>query len=216
MRVAPSIIAADFLQLPLTIETLNRSEADYIHCDIMDGVFVPNITFGMSIMREIASVAQKPLEAHLMIQNAEKFIMQFQEAGATVITVHYEGNIHLHRLLMEIKKLGCQAGVALNPATPIEVIRDLLPEPDLICLMSVNPGFYGQTFIPQSLSKIDRLKNLIVKSGARTLIEVDGGVNFENIEAIAKAGADIVVGGNAVFRHPEYTLSQAISLLKSK
>jgi ribulose-phosphate 3-epimerase len=216
MRVSPSIIATDFLQLSLTLETLNQSEADYIHCDIMDGVFVPNITFGMSIMAEIARVAQKPLEAHLMIQNAEKFIVQFQEAGAQLITVHYEGAIHLHRTLMEIKKLGCQAGVALNPATPVDVIRDLLPDLDLICLMSVNPGFYGQAFIPQSLSKIDRLKNLVLKSGARTLIEVDGGVNFENIEAIAEAGADIVVGGNAIFRHPEYTLSQAISLLKSK
>jgi ribulose-phosphate 3-epimerase len=216
MRVSPSIIAADFLQLRLTLETLNQSEADYIHCDIMDGVFVPNITFGMSIMKEIASVAQKPLEAHLMIQNAEKFIAQFQEAGAKIITVHYEGNIHLHRTLLEIKKLVCQAGVALNPSTPIEVLYDLLPELDIICLMSVNPGFYGQAFIRQSLSKIERLKNLIIKSGTSALIEVDGGVNFENIQDIAKAGADIVVAGNAAFRHPQYTLIEAIRLLKSK
>ncbi|MCS6903997.1 MAG: ribulose-phosphate 3-epimerase [Bacteroidia bacterium] len=214
MQVSPSIIATEFLKLSQTLNLLNESEADYIHCDIMDGNFVPNLTFGMTIFAEIAQFSQKPLEAHLMIQNPEKYIPDFQKAGAQIITIHYEGNLHVHRTLNQIKSLGCQAGLAINPSTPIECVLDLICEVDIICLMSVNPGFYGQPFIPRTLSKIQRLKNLILQEKSSALIEVDGGVTFENIPNIAAAGADIVVAGNTVFRHPKYTIHQAIAELK--
>lgn len=198
--VAPSVLAADFTRLHEEIAMVNASEADWFHLDVMDGRFVPNITFGMLIIEAIGQLATKPLDVHLMIIEPEKYIEQFREAGADVITVHYEACPHLHRTLQQIKDAGAQAGVALNPHTPIEMLEDIIEDIDLVCLMSVNPGFGGQKFIYRTIPKIQRLKQMITTRNAKTLIEIDGGVGLQNAEKILQAGADVLVAGSSVFK----------------
>jgi ribulose-phosphate 3-epimerase len=187
---------------------VNRSEADWFHLDVMDGRFVPNITFGMFIIEAINKLAQKPLDVHLMILEPEKYIEQFRAVGAEVITVHYEACPHLHRTLQQIKATGAKVGVALNPHTPVSVLEDLIEEIDLVCLMSVNPGFGGQKFIYQTIPRIRKLKEMISVANAGTLIEIDGGVGLQNAESLLQAGADVLVAGNSVFgaKDPEATV----------
>lgn len=197
--IAPSILAADFARLPEEVAMVNRSEADWFHLDVMDGRFVPNITFGMFIVEAIGRIAQKPLDVHLMIVEPEKYIEPFRKAGAEVITVHVEACPHLHRTVHQIKETGAKAGVALNPHTPVTVLEDLIEDIDLVCLMSVNPGFGGQKFIYQSLPKTRRLRQLIDERNATALIEIDGGVGLQNAESLLQAGADVLVAGNSVF-----------------
>jgi len=211
--VAPSVLAADFTKLGEEIELVNNSEADWFHLDVMDGRFVPNISFGMFIIKAIAKIAQKPLDVHLMILEPEKYIEQFKEAGADVITVHYEACPHLHRTIQQIKATGAKAGVALNPHTPVNVLKDVLENLDMVCLMSVNPGFGGQKFIYQTLSKVRELKEMITTRNLSTLIEIDGGVGLQNAESLLKAGANVLVAGSSIFR-AEYPLD-AISRMKA-
>ena len=212
-QIAPSILAADFANLQKEVEMLNASAADYIHVDIMDGVFVPNISFGIPVTEAIHRHATKPLDVHLMIINPELYVEDFVKAGASIVTVHVEACTHLHRTLQEIKRLGVAAGVALNPHTPIELLTEVLEEVDLVCLMSVNPGFGGQKFIEHSYAKVANLKNLILKKGAKTQIEVDGGVSEQNAKRLIEAGADILVAGSFVFRAADPI--KAIASLKS-
>jgi ribulose-phosphate 3-epimerase len=197
--IAPSVLAADFSRLSEEIAMVNRSEADWFHLDVMDGRFVPNITFGMFIVEAIGRLAEKPLDVHLMIVEPEKYIEAFRKAGAEVITVHAEACPHLHRTVHQIKETGAKAGVALNPHTPVSVLEDLIEDIDLVCLMSVNPGFGGQKFIYQSLPKTRRLRQLIDERNATALIEIDGGVGLQNAESLLQAGADVLVAGNSVF-----------------
>jgi|SRR5690554_2016853 len=206
--IAPSILAADFANLQREVEMLNSSSADYIHVDIMDGVFVPNISFGIPVTAAIHEHATKPLDVHLMIVNPDNYLESFKEAGAAVITVHYEACNHLHRTIQKIKSLGCKAGVALNPHTPVELLVDIIAEIDMVCLMSVNPGFGGQSFIENTYSKIRRLKEIILKAGSNTKIEIDGGVNEKNATALVEAGADVLVAGSFVFssKDPKATI----------
>jgi len=212
-QIAPSILAADFANLQKEVEMLNASAADYIHVDIMDGVFVPNISFGIPVTEAIHRHASKPLDVHLMIVNPELYVEDFVKAGASIVTVHVEACTHLHRTLQEIKRLGVAAGVALNPHTPIELLTEVLEEVDLVCVMSVNPGFGGQKFIEHSYAKVANLKNLILKKGAKTQIEVDGGVSEQNAKRLVEAGADILVAGSFVFKAPDPIA--AIASLKS-
>jgi ribulose-phosphate 3-epimerase len=212
-QIAPSILAADFANLQKEVEMLNSSAADYIHVDIMDGVFVPNISFGIPVTEAIHRHATKPLDVHLMIVNPELYVEDFVKAGASIVTVHVEACTHLHRTLQEIKRLGVAAGVALNPHTPIELLTEVLEEVDLVCVMSVNPGFGGQKFIEHSYSKVANLKNLILKKGVKTQIEVDGGVGEQNAKRLVEAGADILVAGSFVFKAPDPIA--AIASLKS-
>ena len=202
------MLAADFTRLAEEIAMVNRSEADWFHLDVMDGRFVPNITFGMFIIEAINKLAQKPLDVHLMILEPEKYIEQFRAVGAEVITVHYEACPHLHRTLQQIKATGAKVGVALNPHTPVSVLEDLIEEIDLVCLMSVNPGFGGQKFIYQTIPRIRKLKEMISVANAGTLIEIDGGVGLQNAESLLQAGADVLVAGNSVFgaKDPEATV----------
>lgn len=208
--IAPSVLAADFARLPEEINMVNGSEADWFHLDVMDGRFVPNITFGMFIVEAIARLAKKPLDVHLMIVEPEKYIESFRKAGAEVITVHAEACTHLHRTVHQIKETGAKAGVALNPHTPVSVLEDLIEDIDLVCLMSVNPGFGGQKFIYQSLPKTRKMKELIMSANAQTLIEIDGGVGLHNAESLLQAGADVLVAGNSVFaaKDPVATIAQ--------
>jgi ribulose-phosphate 3-epimerase len=212
-QIAPSILAADFANLQKEVEMLNASAADYIHVDIMDGVFVPNISFGIPVTEAIHRHATKPLDVHLMIINPELYVEDFVKAGASIVTVHVEACTHLHRTLQEIKRQGVAAGVALNPHTPIELLTEVLEEVDLVCVMSVNPGFGGQKFIEHSYAKVANLKNLILKKGAKTQIEVDGGVSEQNAKRLVEAGADILVAGSFVFRAADPI--KAIASLKS-
>jgi ribulose-phosphate 3-epimerase len=212
-QIAPSILAADFANLQKEVEMLNASAADYIHVDIMDGVFVPNISFGIPVTEAIHRHATKPLDVHLMIVNPELYLEEFVKAGASIVTVHVEACTHLHRTLQEIKRLGVAAGVALNPHTPIELLTEVLEEVDLVCMMSVNPGFGGQKFIEHSYAKVANLKDLILKKGAKTQIEVDGGVTEQNAKRLVEAGADILVAGSFVFKAPDPIA--AIASLKS-
>lgn len=198
--IAPSLLSANFLNLEKDLLMLEESEADWIHLDIMDGVFVPNISFGFPLIEQIRKVTSKPLDVHLMIVDPDRYLMRFRDAGASCISVHYETCNHLHRSLNTIRTLGCKAGVVLNPHTPVHFLEDILPEADFVLLMSVNPGFGGQSFIPAILKKIGKLKSMILAKGLNTLIEVDGGVGPENSRALVEAGADILVAGNAVFR----------------
>jgi ribulose-phosphate 3-epimerase len=198
--IAPSVLAADFANLQRDIEMINQSEADWFHIDIMDGVFVPNISFGMPVLEAIQKHAKKTIDVHLMIIDPDRYITTFKKLGADILTVHYEACTHLHRTLQAIKAEGMQAGVALNPHTPIEVLNDCIQDIDLVCLMSVNPGFGGQSFIENTYNKVLRLKQLITEKGATTLIEIDGGVTDQNARQLAAAGADVLVAGSFVFR----------------
>ena len=204
------MLAADFTQLAAEIDMVNRSEADWFHLDVMDGRFVPNITFGMFVIEAMAKLATKPLDVHLMIVEPEKYIEAFRKAGADVITVHYEACPHLHRTIHQIKETGAKAGVALNPHTPVAVLEDLIEDIDLVCIMTVNPGFGGQKFIYQSLAKTRKLREMIVTANASTLIEIDGGVGLHNAESLLQAGADVLVAGSAVFqaKDPVATIAQ--------
>ena len=198
--IAPSILAADFSNLKHDIEMVNSSKAEWFHLDVMDGVFVPNISFGLPVLKAIKKIAKKPLDVHLMIVQPERYIKDFKNAGADILTVHFEACIHLHRTIQEIHSEGMLAGIALNPHTPVSSLKDIIQDVDLICLMSVNPGFGGQTFITKTFDKIKELKQLISETNSKAKIEVDGGVNIKNVEALKSFGADILVAGNAVFK----------------
>ena len=210
--IAPSILSADFANLQKDITMINQSEADWFHIDIMDGVFVPNLSFGFPVLHAINKYATKPLDVHLMIVDPDRYLSDFRNAGAANITVHYETCTHLHRTLNAIKELGCRAGVAINPHTPVNVLEDIIAEVDLVCLMSVNPGFGGQEFIEQTYSKIRTLKSLATGRNDGLLIEIDGGVGKLNALSLLKAGANVLVAGNAVFAAKDPIL--AISELK--
>ncbi len=216
MIIAPSILAADFANLQQATEMLNRSQADWIHVDIMDGVFVPNISFGLPVCTAIHRHAQKPLDVHLMIVKPENYVQAFKDAGAALISVHYEACPHLHRTLQQIKQAGCQSGIALNPHTPVHLLEDSLAEGhvDLVCLMSVNPGFGGQKFIERTYQKVRQLKALITKHQVKTLIEIDGGVSTQNAAKLKEAGADVLVAGSFVFgaKDPENVIQQLKNL----
>lgn len=198
--IAPSVLAADFSNLKKDFDMVNQSNADWFHVDVMDGRFVPNISFGMNIVKTMKGMAEKPLDVHLMIVEPDKYLEEFRNAGADVLTVHYEACPHLHRTLGYIKELGAKAGVAINPHTPVELLDDVIEMADMVCIMSVNPGFGGQKFIYQTLSKIKRLKERITERNLNTLIEIDGGVGLQNAEEILKAGADVLVAGSSVFK----------------
>lgn len=197
--VAPSILSADFANLQRDVEMINNSNADWFHVDIMDGVFVPNISFGFPVLKAIAKHAKKPLDVHLMIVNPDQYVQTFKDAGAEVLTVHYEACCHLHRSIQHIKNSGMKAGVALNPHTPVSVLEDIISEIDLVCMMSVNPGFGGQKFIENTYHKVGLLKALIKNKHSKALIEIDGGVDLNNYKKLLQSGADVLVAGNTVF-----------------
>lgn len=203
--IAPSILSADFLNLGRDIEMINNSEAEWFHLDVMDGTYVPNISYGMSIIAQMKKAATKTFDVHLMIVNPEKYFEEFKKAGADVLTVHYEASTHLHRNIQAIKALGMKAGVALNPHTPVHVLEDIIADIDLVLIMSVNPGFGGQKFITRALDKISKVKGMIERSGSSALIEVDGGVTLDNAAQLVSAGADVLVAGNTVFSSPDPT-----------
>ncbi len=199
MLVSPSILAADFLNLGRDIEMLNSSDADMIHCDVMDGVFVPNISFGFPVIKQVASIATKPLDVHLMIVNPQNYIGAVRDAGAALMNVHQEACVHLHRTICAIKDAGMKAAVTLNPSTPVKMLEDVIDELDMVLLMSVNPGFGGQKFIENTLKKIRRLRAMIEVSQSNALIEIDGGVNANTAPKLSEAGADVLVAGSYVF-----------------
>lgn len=201
--VSPSLLSADFLHLSKDIEMVNRSQADWFHLDIMDGVFVPNISYGLPVVSQIKKMATKPLDVHLMIVQPERYVEAFHKAGADILTIHYEACTHLHRTIQQIKAQGMKAGVSLNPHTPVSLLEDVIEDIDVVLLMSVNPGFGGQTFIEQTINKVDKLKKLIMESNSHTLIEIDGGVNFETGKRLVNAGADALVAGSFVFNSPD-------------
>lgn len=203
LLIAPSMLSANFADLRTDIENINRSEADWLHLDVMDGVFVPNISFGFPVMKYMTELSEKPLDVHLMIVQPEKFIHEVRDLGAMMMNVHYEACVHLHRVVQQIKDAGMKAGVTLNPATPVSVLTDIIEDLDMVLLMSVNPGFGGQKFIPRSLKKVRDLRNLIIENGSHALIEVDGGVNLETGRLLAEAGADVLVAGSAIFKAPD-------------
>lgn len=216
--ISPSILSADFTQLANVIEMLNKSTADYIHLDIMDGVFVPNITFGIPIVYQISKIAKKPLDTHLMIINPERYIESFARSGSKIITVHYEACTHLHRTIQQIKQNNCLAGVSINPHTPVTVLEHIVHEIDLVLIMSVNPGFGGQNFIPFSYEKIRQLKNMREQKNCNFLIEIDGGVTIENAPSLYNEGVDILVAGNAIFNspNPPETIKKIRSFIHSR
>ncbi|HEX8313493.1 MAG TPA: ribulose-phosphate 3-epimerase [Flavisolibacter sp.] len=201
--IAPSLLTANFLKLEEDCRMLNESEADWFHLDVMDGRFVPNISFGMSIIKQIRKTTSKVCDVHLMILEPEKYAEEFRDAGADILTVHIEACTHLHRNIQQIKSLGMKVGVALNPHTPAFLLKEILADIDLVCLMSVNPGFGGQKFIPQTLEKIKELRQMIDEKGLDVKIEIDGGVTLENAKAIIDAGAHVLVAGNTVFASPD-------------
>jgi ribulose-phosphate 3-epimerase len=199
MLISPSLLSADFLQLGAEVEMLNNSAADWMHVDVMDGVFVPNISYGLPVLSAISRVAKKPLDVHLMIVDPNRYVEQFKEAGANILTVQYEACTHLHRTLEHIKSLGMMAGVALNPHTPVSMLEEVTQMLDLVLVMSVNPGFGGQKFIPQSIDKVSRMKELLLRKKSKALIEVDGGIGLLNAPLLQVAGADVLVAGNCIF-----------------
>ena len=214
--IAPSILAADFGNLQRDIEMINQSDAHWFHLDVMDGVFVPNISFGMPIINAIAEYATKTLDAHLMIIDPDRYIKTFADLGVDYLTVHYEACSHLHRTLQAIKAEGMKAGVALNPHSNINLLEDTINDIDLVCIMSVNPGFGGQSFIENTYSKVEKLKEMIIKKNASTLIQIDGGVTNKNAKQLAEAGADILVAGSYIFRseNPTETIVALNNILK--
>lgn len=211
--IAPSLLSANFLHLQQDCDMLNQSKADWYHLDVMDGRFVPNISFGPMLISFFRKATQKTCDVHLMIEEPEKYTEEFAKAGADILTVHVEACTHLHRNIQQIKSLGMKAGVAVNPHTPISVLTEIISDIDLVCLMSVNPGFGGQKFIPQTIMKIKELRELIQDKNASTLIEIDGGVTIENAPSIIQAGADVLVAGNTVFKSADPTAT--IAQLKS-
>ena len=211
--IAPSVLAADFANLQRDIEMINTSEADWFHIDIMDGVFVPNISFGMPVLEAITKHAKKTIDVHLMIMDPDRYIKTFADLGANILSVHYEACTHLHRTLQAIKSEGMKAGVALNPHTSVDVLEDIINDIDLVCIMSVNPGFGGQSFIENTYSKVEKLKAIIIKKNASTVIEIDGGVTNKNAKQLVSAGADVLVTGNFVFKAENPT--QTIADLKA-
>ena len=211
--MAPSLLASNFVRLQDEVEMINKSEADWFHIDVMDGRFVPNITFGMPVIKAIKKIALKPLDVHLMIVEPEKYFEDFKNAGADILTIHYETCNHLNRNIEVIHQLGMKAGVALNPHTPIALLEEVITDVDMILIMSVNPGFGGQSFISGSIAKIKRLREMIDKSGSKAIIEVDGGVDIHNAGILFDAGANVLVAGSAVFKAPNPT--EMISLLKN-
>lgn len=208
--VAPSILAADFGNLEREVTMINESQADWIHVDIMDGVFVPNLSMGIPVVQAVKKHAKKPLDVHLMIVNPERYVEVFHQAGAAVISVHLEASPHLHRTVQHIKSIGCKAGVAINPHTSVSLLEDILGDIDLVCMMSVNPGFGAQKFIENTYSKVSRLRSMIDKAGAKVQIEIDGGVNQQNAKQLMDAGADVLVAGNFVFSssNPKQVIEQ--------
>jgi len=214
--IAPSILAADFANLQRDIEMINQSEADWFHIDIMDGVFVPNISFGMPVLEAITKHAKKTIDVHLMIVDPDRYIKTFAQLGANNLSVHYETCPHLHRTLQAIKAEGMKAGVAINPHTPVSLLEDIIKDIDLVCIMSVNPGFGGQSFIEHTYTKIKQLREIILRNNAQTLIEIDGGVTDKNAKQLADAGADILVAGNFVFKasNPNETIKNLKALAR--
>lgn len=208
--IAPSILSANFANLAADVEMVNSSQADWFHVDVMDGVFVPNISFGFPVLKAIQKLVKKPLDVHLMIVDPDKFAKEFKEAGAETLTVHYEACTHLHRSVHNIRSLGMKAGVALNPHTPVSVLEDLIADIDLVCLMSVNPGFGGQKFIENTYERIQKLRAIIQSRGSKALIEIDGGVDLNNYKKLVDCGADVLVAGNTVFTaaDPTATIAQ--------
>lgn len=198
--VAPSLLAADFSNLSKDIDIINRSEADWFHLDIMDGVFVPNISFGIPVVEAVKKLANKPLDVHLMIVQPEKYISAFRDAGANLLNVHYEASTHLHRTIQEIHNSGMKAGVTINPHTPVSLLEDIIEMVDLVLIMSVNPGFGGQEFIQNTFHRVKQLRDLIEKKNSKALIEVDGGISTDNSAQLYKAGADVLVSGSFIFK----------------
>lgn len=197
--IAPSILSADFGNLQRDFEMINNSEADWVHVDVMDGVFVPNISFGFPVISALHKIAKKPLDVHLMIVDPDRYLQKFAEVGATTLSVHFEACNHLHRTVAEIRNLGMKAGIAINPHTPVHLLEDIIADTDLVCVMSVNPGFGGQKFIQNTYAKVAKLKDLIIQKRSAALIEIDGGVTLDNAAMLLQAGADVLVAGNTVF-----------------
>ena len=202
VKISPSLLSANFINLEADIEMINKSECDWLHMDVMDGVFVPNISFGFPVLEAVGKKCKKPLDVHFMIVHPEQYIQQTAKAGAMLMCVHYEACPHIHRVIQEIHNAGMKAGVAINPGTPVEVLQDIIEDVELVLIMSVNPGFGGQKFIPNALNKVSRLRQMIDKSNSKAVIEVDGGVQGDNAKLLVDAGADVLVSGSYIFNAP--------------